>query len=123
MKENPLLVADTQLYKRLCPSIGPLAQKHESKSKKTRISAPAHPSATGGRVSGLVQYRFSKEIVSLVKRWFIQQVDRQTSKKAQTEGFQIHYVFQLFSPVLLTVCFPIARHDLHGQSGIDDDVL
>ena len=26
----------------------------ESKSGKTRISAPAHPSATGGRVSGLV---------------------------------------------------------------------
>ena len=26
----------------------------ESKSVKTRISAPAHPSATGGRVSGLV---------------------------------------------------------------------
>ena len=39
------LVADTQLYKRLCPSIG----------RKTRISALAHPSATGiGRVSGLV---------------------------------------------------------------------
>ena len=53
------LVADTQLYKRLCPSVLPLVHpsvhEHESKSGKTRISAPAHPSATGiGRVSGLV---------------------------------------------------------------------
>ena len=56
---NPaLLVADTQLYKRLCPSVGRLVGQsvrgHESKSEETRISAPAHPSATGGLVSGLV---------------------------------------------------------------------
>jgi len=45
------LVADTQLKKSLCPSV----REHESESVKTRISAPAHPSATGiGRVSGLV---------------------------------------------------------------------
>ena len=39
-------------------SVGPSVRwsvgEHESKSVKTRISAPAHPSATGGRVSGLV---------------------------------------------------------------------
>ena len=35
----------------VCRSVG----GHESKRAKTRISAPAHPSATGmGRVSGLV---------------------------------------------------------------------
>ena len=53
------LVADTQLYKRLCPSVGRSVGRSveviKSKSGKTRISAPAHPSATGiGRVSGLV---------------------------------------------------------------------
>ena len=52
------LVADTQLYKMLCPSVRPSVgwsvRNHESKSEKTRISAPAHPSATDGRVSGLV---------------------------------------------------------------------
>ena len=53
------LVADTQLYKSLCPSVRLLVGwsvcEHKSKSVKTRISAPAHPSATGiGRVSGLV---------------------------------------------------------------------
>ena len=51
-------VADTQLYKRLRPSVGWSVGRSveviESKSGKTRISAPAHPSATGGRVSGLV---------------------------------------------------------------------
>ena len=36
-------------------SVGPLVREHESKSVKTRISAPAHASATGiGRLSGLV---------------------------------------------------------------------
>ena len=53
-------VADTQLYKRLCPSVrwlvGRSVRNHESKSVKTRISAPAHPSATDGRVSGLVDH-------------------------------------------------------------------
>ena len=52
------LVADAQLYKRLCPSVGWLVGRFmviELESVKTRISAPAHPSATGiGRVSGLV---------------------------------------------------------------------
>ena len=50
------LVADTQLYKRLCPSVGPsvrLSVQIGSKNGKTRITAPAHPSATDGRVSGL----------------------------------------------------------------------
>ena len=56
---NFFLVSDTQLYKSLYPSIrwsvGPLVREHELKSVKTRISAPAHPSATGNaRVSGLV---------------------------------------------------------------------
>ena len=35
-------------------SVGPSVCKQESKSGKTRKSAPAHPSATDGRVSGLV---------------------------------------------------------------------
>ena len=60
------LVKDTQLYKRLCPSVcwsvGPLVRpsvslsvcQHKLKSEKTHISAPAHPSATDGCVSGLV---------------------------------------------------------------------
>ena len=52
------LVADTQLYKRLSPSVrllvGRSVGEHESKRVKTRISAPAHLTATGGRVSGLV---------------------------------------------------------------------
>ena len=66
---STFLVADTQLYKRLCPSVrpsvGPLVRWSvgpsvgpsvtiELESGKTRISAPAHPSATDGRVSGLV---------------------------------------------------------------------
>ena len=57
------LVADKRLYKRLCPSVGrsdgwsvgPWWSSWES--AKTRISTPAHPSATGGRVSGLVLCR------------------------------------------------------------------
>ena len=60
IKLKSFLVADTQLYKRLCPSVRPSVgwsvRNHESKSEKTRISAPAHPSATDGRVSGLVNY-------------------------------------------------------------------
>ena len=40
----------------------------ESKSGKTRISAPAHPSATGiGRVSGLVQYEFKNRLANFSK--------------------------------------------------------
>ena len=35
----------------------------EFESVKTRISAPAHPSATGGRVSGLVSITHSFSIV------------------------------------------------------------
>ena len=35
-------------------SLGLSVHQYESKSGKTRISAPAYPSATGGRVSGLV---------------------------------------------------------------------
>ena len=58
------LVADTQLYKRLCPSVGPLVRWSvgpsvviELENVKTRISAPAHPSATDiCRVSGLVVF-------------------------------------------------------------------
>ena len=61
------LVADTQLYKRLCPSVhrsvgpsvGRSVGEHESKSVKTRNSARAHPSATGGRVSSLVNCRLT----------------------------------------------------------------
>jgi len=64
------LVVDTQLYKRLCPSIhlsvrwsvGPPARVEKWENKRSRtflvanscISAPAHLSATDGRVSGLV---------------------------------------------------------------------
>ena len=52
------LVADTQLYQRLCPSVRPSVGRsvgeHKLKRVKTCISAHAHPSATGGRVSGHV---------------------------------------------------------------------
>ena len=58
------LVADTQLHKRLCPSVRQSVHWSvrrsvmiELKSGKTDISAPAHPSATGGRVSSLVWMR------------------------------------------------------------------
>ena len=34
--------------------VGRSVRGHESKSEETCISAPANPSATGGRVSGLV---------------------------------------------------------------------
>ena len=61
--KSGFLVADTQLYKRLCLSVGWLvgwlvgrSVVIKLKSGKTRISAPAHPSATGGRVSGLVEF-------------------------------------------------------------------
>ena len=55
-------VADTQLYKRLCPSVDPSVRSSVRPSVhndwvdkwEKRISAPAHLSATGGRVSGLV---------------------------------------------------------------------
>ena len=66
--DKPLdfLVADTQLYKRLCPSVGlsvhwsvgPSVNQHKLKSGKTCIFTPAHPSATGGCVSGLVSLFF-----------------------------------------------------------------
>ena len=36
------------------PSVRPSVREHELKSVKTRISAPAHLSATGGHVSSLV---------------------------------------------------------------------
>ena len=59
------LVADKRLYKRLCPSVGPSVRRLvgrsvviELESVKTRISAPAHLSATGiGRVFGLFGQR------------------------------------------------------------------
>ena len=44
------------------PLVGPSVREHKSKSVKTRISAPAHLSATGGRVSGLVTIGTKKEI-------------------------------------------------------------
>ena len=47
------LVADKRLYKRLCPSVGPSVRlaRVVTLEFKTRILAPAHPSATGfGRV-------------------------------------------------------------------------
>ena len=51
---------------RLCPSVGRSVgwsvEVIESKSGKTRLSAPAHPSATGGRVSGLVYSVLAKAI-------------------------------------------------------------
>ena len=67
------LVADTQLYKRLCPSVGrsvrrsvgPWTRVEKWGNERFRtflvadscISAPAHPSATDGCVSGLVFYK------------------------------------------------------------------
>ena len=53
-EQRQFLVADMHLYKRLCLSIH-CSMVIELDSVKTRISAPAPPSATGnGRVSGLV---------------------------------------------------------------------
>ena len=64
------LVACTRLYIPLCPSVRRLVGWSvgwlvgwsvviELESVKTRISTPAHPSATGiGRVSGLVIFFF-----------------------------------------------------------------
>ena len=55
--DDAFLVADMQLFKRLCLSVRPSVRRSvmiESKSGKTRISTPAHLSATCGRVSGLV---------------------------------------------------------------------
>ena len=68
MSTRPFLVADKRLYKRLCPSVRwsvGWSVVTESKSGKTPISAPAHPSATGiGCVSGLAS-RNSKEALSV----------------------------------------------------------
>ena len=77
------LVADTQLYKRLCPSVvrrlvgwsvGPWTRVKKWENKRFRtflvadscISAPAHQSATGGRVSGLVNLRNGSQTVSSI---------------------------------------------------------
>ena len=47
------------------PSVRLSVRQHESKSGKTRISAPAHPSATGiGRVSGLVSLSYRRHFWS-----------------------------------------------------------
>ena len=70
------LVADTQLYKRLCPSVGPSARVEKWENKRLRtflvadncISAPAHLSATGGRVSGLVWFRIDGQADKTNKR-------------------------------------------------------
>ena len=75
------LVADTQLYKRLCPSVGrsvgplvgPWTRVEKGGNERFRtflvadscISAPAHPSATGGRVSGLVSQKILIEFFFL----------------------------------------------------------
>ena len=50
----------------VCPSVGWLVGRSitlELKSGKTRISTPAHPSATDGRVSGLVMNIVSMDSV------------------------------------------------------------
>ena len=62
------LVTDMKLFKKLCLSVGQLVRWSvmiELKSWKTRISAPAHPSATGGRVFGLVSDIMMQYDVSL----------------------------------------------------------
>ena len=60
MAVEGFLVADRQLYKRLCPSVGPSVRWSVGPSvRHARVekweNAPAHPSATGGCVSGLVK--------------------------------------------------------------------
>ena len=90
--QKSFLVADTQLYKRLCPSvcpsvcwsIGPSAQieKWENKRSKTFlvanscISPPAHLSATDDRVSGLVfsQFHFFQNFVKLRIRMVVNMI-------------------------------------------------
>ena len=64
------LVADTQLYKRLFSSVGRSvgwSVTLELKSGKTHISAPAHPSATGGRVSSLVTFPEALQVQQIDK--------------------------------------------------------
>ena len=50
----------------VCRSVAPLVREHESKSVKTRISAPAHPSATGMAV-----YLFLFHLVTYVGVFFV----------------------------------------------------
>ena len=70
-KDAPKFVLRTQLYKRLCPSVGPPVGPSvrwsvviESKGGKPRISASAHPSATGGRVT--IAQEKTEQLVLLV---------------------------------------------------------
>ena len=57
-------------------SVHPSVGKHKLKSGKMRISTPAHPSATDGRVSGLVVYktRKLKDFISVIALAFIEQI-------------------------------------------------
>ena len=58
------LVADTQLYKSLCPSVRRSVRPSVGPWPRVEkcISAPAHPSATGSRVSGLVEHTTPDQI-------------------------------------------------------------
>ena len=85
---NAFLVADTRLYTLLCRSVGrsvgPSVRPSvtiKSKSGKTRVSAPAHPSATDGRVSGLV---LISEIIHLP---FFRKKSKRISRKRNKTGY------------------------------------
>ena len=115
------LVADTQLYKRLCPSVrwsvGWLvgwsvgrSVTLELKSGKMRISAPAHPSATDGRVSGLVLWfsvQSSKKIgnnwrQTLCKNWPM----LTTFYKSWGRSFLMSKC-HFFQNVIMLLCYPV----------------
>ena len=119
------LVADTQLYKRLCPlvhwSVGPLVRQsngpsvhlHKSKSGKTCISTPAHPSPTGGSVSGLVllkkwnEYKNFRCFFFLVAHMFLK-TNGTVRKNGIFDSFWV-CCLSLFplSPILNCLSFPL----------------
>ena len=91
-----------QLHKRLCPSVHPSVGRsvrdHESKSVrrsimielksgKTRISAPAHPSATDGRVSGLVILNHRHN--SLFTSKFSHEEENKEEERGRIHGHQL----------------------------------
>ena len=126
----PFLVANTQLYKRLCPSVrwsvGRLvgwSVTLELKNGKTRISAPAHPSATDGRVSGLVPNPFQLPCCTLgmasrpIKTTKPLHFERRRSNhdSGRIDSFFFRVVF--FS--LLVIFFVVSFYFLHFFNKID----
>ena len=89
-------------------SVRPSVMVIELKSVKTRISAPAHPSATGiGRVSGLVfSYLSVSVIVVLQDSWKIRRLRRGLSTPAAASE-KCHFL-----PLHLCISKSIYHHRL-----------